>query len=335
LANAEIGIISLLLIPFYFLLVILSLLAIQNILISKTNHHLTCISYKHPCLYRSMNWWAVFVHELSHAIIAFLTKNEVKEFKVTSKGGHVIHENSRKSGFFQWLANQAISAAPSLVPPLFAMFFFLKFEYINLSESSIVFNSLEYTYIFSNLYLMQLPVLIETLGSMIINLNLIDINDLIIVIMLIFSFSAATPSSIKKEEYGIQGDLQSIIERFSTYPIFTIYFILLLVVLFWTLVYFNINLLMLIIIFLMLLPIVSLYGLLLNILFTKIVYMADKVPLLVSIGAIFISIVYYIYSPYFLARQSTTNITSLILLVSILKLGSTGKIKRFFSVLCE
>ncbi|MBU4374381.1 MAG: hypothetical protein KJ714_08110, partial [Euryarchaeota archaeon] len=60
-------------IPFSFFLVILSILAIQSITINIVSRRLGNISFNHPYLFRAMNWWGVFIHELSHAITALLT----------------------------------------------------------------------------------------------------------------------------------------------------------------------------------------------------------------------------------------------------------------------
>ncbi len=81
---------------------IFSVLLIQWGMVNLIGRHIGGISFNHPKLVRAMNWWGVFIHELSHALTAIATLNKVKEFKVTSSGGHVVHDI--RFGFSGWLA---------------------------------------------------------------------------------------------------------------------------------------------------------------------------------------------------------------------------------------
>jgi len=112
------GIVNFFTIPFSFFIVTFSLLFFQSIMVSKTSSHLNRISFDHPRLFRAMNWWGILVHEFSHAIVAFGTLNKIKEFRVSSNCGHVIHFSHRRIGFLQWLAVQFISASPAFIPPI-------------------------------------------------------------------------------------------------------------------------------------------------------------------------------------------------------------------------
>lgn len=126
-------------IPFSFYFVIFSLFIIQSIIVNKISTHLGVISFNHPMLFRAMNWWGVFVHELSHAITAIVTLNKITEFKVSSDGGHVVHSGSRRFGFFQWLAVQSISASPAFIPPIIVAIFLLYLGYVNFSTITFAF----------------------------------------------------------------------------------------------------------------------------------------------------------------------------------------------------
>lgn len=178
-------------IPFSFFIVILSILVIQSIAISIVSRHLGNISFKHPALFRAMSWWGVFVHELSHAITALLTFSKIKEFKVSSSGGHVMHYSS-SSGFFQWLAAQLISASPAFIPPIIVAILLKYLDYIEFQ--GIIFNFMpsepEPIAIISNLYLGLIPYIVKTVGILLISLDYSKVQNVLMLLILTFSFSS-------------------------------------------------------------------------------------------------------------------------------------------------
>jgi hypothetical protein len=94
--NADI--ITLILIPLSFLLILLLLTAIQSFLVTRAQFHIAKIYYPHPRMYKALNWWGTFMHELSHALMVLVSLNKIKEFKVGSGGGAcnmVKHQKAR------------------------------------------------------------------------------------------------------------------------------------------------------------------------------------------------------------------------------------------------
>ncbi len=311
--------INLFAIPFSFLLVILSILAIQSLTINIVTRRLGNISFNHPRLFKAMNWWGVLIHELSHAITALLTMNKVKEFKVSSSGGHVVHYSTR-SGFFQWLAGQLISASPAFVPPLIVAILLGYLHYIDFRYISFDFASLEPIGVISGLYLSLIPYIVKTVGMLLVNLDYSRVENIILLLILTFSFSAAKPSSIDKKS-GIQGDLQSLIEGFYKYPVYTLLSALVFTGIFWILLKLDKALFLYVVMFLILLPILSIFALVCNYLFIRLINLFDnssKFYILLSISAFIL--VYYFMKQY-TVEQYLVNIISACVLAGILKLA--------------
>ncbi|MCZ7385702.1 MAG: M50 family metallopeptidase [Candidatus Methanoperedens sp.] len=311
--------INLFAVPLSFFLVILSILVIQSITINIVSRHLGNISFKHPRLFRAMNWWGVFIHELSHAITALLTLNKIKEFKVSSTGGHVTHYSSG-SGFFQWLASQLISASPAFVPPLMVAILLGYLHYIDLGNFTFDFGSLEMASVFSGLYLGLIPHIVKTVGLRLVNLDYSRVENILLLLILTFSFSAAKPSSIDKKS-GMQGDLQSLIEGFYKFPVYTILSVLVFTGIFWILLKLNPSWFLYVVMFLVLLPILSIFALVCNYLFIRLVNLFDnssKLRIILSISAF--ALVYFFMKQY-TVEQYLVNIISACVLVVILKLA--------------
>ncbi len=306
-------------IPLSFFIVIFSILVIQSITIGIVSSHLGNISFKHPRLFRAMNWWGVFIHELSHAITALLTLNKIKEFKVSSTGGHVTHYSSG-FGFFQWLASQLISASPAFVPPLILAILLGYLHYIDLGNFTFDFGSLELASVFSGLYLGLIPHIVKTVGLLLVNLDYSRVENILLLLILTFSFSAAKPSSIDKKS-GMQGDLQSLIEGFYKFPVYTILSVLVFISFFWILLKLNPSLFLYVVMFLILLPILSLFALVCNYLFIRLVNLFDnssKLRIIISISAF---VLVYFFMKQYTGEQYLVNIISACVLIGVLKLA--------------
>jgi hypothetical protein len=311
--------INLFAIPLAFLFVILSILVIQSITINIVSRHLGNISYKHPRLFRAMNWWGVFIHELSHAITALLTLNKIKEFKVSSSGGHVTHYSSG-SGFFQWLATQLISASPAFVPPLMVAILLGYLHYIDLRNFAFNFGPLELDGVFSGLYFGLIPYIVKTVGLLLVNLDYSRVENIILLLILTFSFSSAKPSSIDKKS-GMQGDLQSLIGGFYKFPVYTILSVLVFIASFWIILKLNPAIFLYGVMFLVLLPILSIFALVCNYLFIRLINLFDKsskLGIILSISAF--ALVYFFMKRYTM-EQYLVNIISVGVLVGISKLA--------------
>ncbi|MCZ7399918.1 MAG: M50 family metallopeptidase [Candidatus Methanoperedens sp.] len=313
------NLINLFIIPFSFLIVVLSVLIIQSITINIVSRHLGNISFKHPRLFRAMNWWGVFIHELSHAITALLTLNKIKEFKVSSTGGHVTHYSSG-SGFFQWLATQLISASPAFVPPLMVAILLGYLHYIDLGNFTFDFGSLELASVFSGLYLGLIPYIVKTVGLLLVNLDYSRVENILLLLILTFSFSAAKPSSIDKKS-GMQGDLQSLIEGFYKFPVYTLLSVLVFTGIFWILLKLNPAFFLYVVMFLILLPILSVFALVCNYMFIRLVNLFDnssKLRIIISISAF---VLVYFFMKQYTGERYLINIISACVLVGILKLA--------------
>ncbi|MDP2766412.1 MAG: M50 family metallopeptidase [Candidatus Methanoperedens sp.] len=313
--------INLFAIPFSFLLVVLSIFAIQSITINVVSRRLGNISFNHPYLFRAMNWWGVFIHELSHAITALLTLNKVKEFKVSSSGGHVVHYSNRSFGFVPWLATQLISASPAFVPPLIVAVLLGYLHYINLQNITFDFGSLEPIGVISSLYLGLIPYIVKTIGLLLVNLNYSRVENILLLLVLTFSFSAAKPSSIDKSKSGIQGDLQSLIEGFIKFPLYTLLSVLVFTALFWILLKFNLTLFLYVVMFLILLPILSIFALVCNYLFIKLINLFDSSSKLRIVLSILAFVLVYFFMKQYTVEQYLINIISACVLIGILKLA--------------
>lgn len=311
--------INLFAIPFSLLLVILSILAIQSLTINIVTRRLGNISFNHPRLFKAMNWWGVFIHELSHAITALLTLNKVKEFKVSSSGGHVVHYSTR-SGFFQWLAGQLISASPAFVPPLIVAILLGYLHYIDFQYISFDFASLEPIGVISGLYLSLIPYIVKTVGMLLVNLDYSRVENIVLLLILTFSFSAAKPSSIDSKS-GMQGDLQSLIERFYKFPVYTLLSVLVFTGIFWILLKLGQALFLYVVMFLVLLPILSIFALVCNYLFIRLINLFDnssKPRIVLSISAF---VLVYFFMKQYTEEQYLINIISACVLIGILKLA--------------
>jgi hypothetical protein len=105
--NNDLNVVNFFLIPFSFFFVIFTLFIIQSIIVRKTSNHIGMISFNHPPLFQAMNWWGVFVHELSHAFTAFITLNKIKEFKCRLMGGMLCIQVPEDLVFFNgWLFSE-------------------------------------------------------------------------------------------------------------------------------------------------------------------------------------------------------------------------------------
>ncbi len=304
-------------VPLSYFIVIFSVLLIQYGTVNIISSHIGRISFNHPRLVRAMNWWGIFIHELSHAITAIVTLNKVKEFKVSSTGGHVIHETGGKFGFLQWLAAQSISLAPAFVPPIMAALLMHFLGYIDFTQ--VKFNSGDPVSIIYALYRDIIPFIIRTTGWLFVNLNYLKIENLLLLLFLMFSFSSAKPSSISGKT-GTQGDIQSVIQMSIKFPVYTLLFILISILFFWILFGFNIPLFSIVLTYLLLLPVLSIFGLVFNYLFIMIVNMFDRSSILWIIIALAASVLVYAGLTQYVAAQYIINISSIAALVGILKL---------------
>ncbi len=304
-------------IPLSYFIVIFSVLLIQYGTVNIISSHIGRISFNHSRLVRMMNWWGVFIHELSHAITAIVTLNKVKEFKVTSKGGHVVHESNGKFGFLQWMASQSISLAPAFVPPIMLALLmhylgYIDFTYVN-------FNKGDPVSIIEFLYLDRIPFIIRTTGLRFVNLDYLNIGNFLLLLFLTFSFSSAKPSSISGKT-GNQGDIQSVIQMSIKFPVYTLLFMLISILSFWILFMYNIPLFSIVITYLLLLPVLSIFGLVFNYLFIMLINMSDRSSLLRIIIALAAFVLVYAGLRQYNAAQYIINISSIAALVVILKL---------------
>lgn len=304
-------------IPLSYFIVIFSVLLIQYVTVNIISRQIGRTSFNHPRLVRMMNWWGVFIHELSHAITAIVTLNKVKEFKVTPKGGHVVHETSGKFGFLKWLASQSISLAPAFVPPIMVALLMHYMGYIDFPIDS--FKAGDPVSIIYFLSLGLIPLIIKTTGLRFVNLDYLNIGNFLLLLFLTFSFSSAKPSSISGKT-GNQGDIQSVIQLSIKFPVYTLLFMLISILSFWILFIYNIPLFSIVITYLLLLPVLSIFGLVFNYLFIMLVNMFDRSSLLRIIIALAASVLVYAGLTQYGAAQYIINISSIAALVVILKL---------------
>lgn len=304
-------------IPLSYFIVIFSVLLIQYGTVNIISGHIGRISFNHSRLARMMNWWGVFIHELSHAITAIVTLNKVKEFKVTSRGGHVVHETSGNFGFLKWLASQSISLAPAFVPPIMLALLMHYLGYIDFTHVN--FNARDPGSIIYSLYLDLIPFIIKTTGVRFVNLDYLNIQNFLLLLFLTFSFSSAKPSSIRGKT-GNQGDIQSVIQMSIKFPVYTLLFMLISILSFWILFMYNLPLFSILITYLLLLPVLSIFGLVFNYLFIMLVNMFDGSSLLRIIIALAAFVFVYAGMTQYNAAQYIVNISSIAALVVILKL---------------
>ncbi|MDO8725156.1 MAG: hypothetical protein Q7J35_03705 [Candidatus Methanoperedens sp.] len=302
-------------IPLSYFIVIFSVLLIQWGMVNLIGSHIGRISINHPKLVRAMNWWGIFIHELSHALTAFATLNKVKEFKVTSSGGHVVHDI--RVGFPGWLAAQSISLAPAFVPPIIVALLMHYLGYIDFTRVN--FNASDPVSIINAMYLDLIPYIIKTTGWLFVNLNYAKIGNFLLLLFLTFSFSSAIPSSISAKS-GNQGDIQSVIQMFYKFPLYTVLFMLLAILSFWILFTYNISLFLIMLTYMLLLPVLSIFGLLFNYLFIVIINLFDRSSILKIIIALAAFGVVYVGLMQYSMEQYIINISSIVALVGVLKL---------------
>lgn len=308
-------------VPLSFFLVIFSLLFFQGILVNFIRRNIGKISFRHPYIFRAMNWWGIFIHELSHAVTAIATLNKVKEFKVTSNSGYVVH-GSNGRGFLQWLAGQLISISPAFVLPIIAAFL-LKFSgYIDFHSVFRYAEPLEPASIISALYLGSIPEVMRTLGWLFLNLDYAKGKNILLLLVFVFSFSDAKPSSIDKK-YRMEGDLQSLIRGFFGSPIYTIFFILLGILFFWIILRFDQSFFSTIITFLIFLPILSFFGLAFNFLFIRLINIYDESRKLHFIISLLISVVVYVIMAQHIEKHYVINIISIGVLIGLLMISKS------------
>ncbi len=312
----EPGIITFFAVPLSYFIVIFSILLIQCGMVNIISGRLMNIYSKHKLLVNVMNWWGVFVHEFSHAVTAIVTLNRVKEFKVTSTGGHVIHEMRGRMGFLQWLSAQSISLSPAFVPPLIAAVLMQYLGYIDFTRIS--FNASDPGSIIYALYLDAIPYIIKTAGWLFVNLDYLKIGNFLLLVFLMFSFSSAKPSSIRGKT-GNQGDIQSVIQMSIKFPVYTLLFILISILSFWILFRYNIPLFSLVLTYLLLLPVLSIFGLVFNYLFVIIVNLFDRSSLLRIIVALAAFVLVYVGMTQYFASQYIINISAIAVLAGFLK----------------
>ncbi len=301
--------------PLSYFIVIFSVLLIQWGMVNLIGRYIGRISFNHPKLVRTMNWWGVFIHELSHALTAIATLNKVKEFKVTSSGGHVVHDI--RVGFFGWLGAQSISLAPAFVPPIIAALLMHYLGYIDFTRVN--FNAGDPVSIINSLYLDLIPFIIRTTGWLFVNLDYTKINNLILLLFLMFSFSSAKPSSISGKS-GTQGDIQSVIQMSIKFPVYTLLFLLFSILSFWILFSYNMLLFSIIFTYMLLLPVLSIFGLVFNYLFVILVNLFDRSSIFKIIIALAAFVLVYIGLRQYSVAQYLANISSITTLFGILKL---------------
>lgn len=303
-------------IPLSYFIVIFSVLIIQWGMVNLIGRQIGRISFNHQKLVRVMNWWGVFIHELSHALTAIATLKKVKEFKVASSGGHVVHDISGRFGFLQWVAAQFISLAPAFVPPIIVAFLMHYLGYIDFTH--INFNAHDPVSIIYALYLDLIPFIIRTTGWLFVNLNYARIENLLLLLFLIFSFSSAKPSSISGKS-GTQGDIQSVIEMSIKFPVYTLLFMFISILSFWILFNYIIPIFSIVITYLLLLPVLSIFGLAFNYLFILLINLFDRSSLIRIIIAITASVLVYAGMTQYSAAQYLVNISSIAVLIGFLK----------------
>ncbi len=309
------GIIAFFAVPLSYFLVIFSVLLIQYGMVNMISRHIGMISYNHPRLVRAMNWWGVFIHELSHALTAIATLNKVREFKVTSTGGHVVHDMSGRFGFFQWVSAQSISLAPAFVPPIMVA---LLMQFLGYKFAPISFNEGDPVSIIYALYLDLIPSIIKMTGGRFVNLNYLNVENFLLLLFLMFSFSSAKPSSISGKP-GNQGDIQSVIQMSIKFPVYSLLFMLISILSFWILFRYNTSFFSIVLTYLLLLPVLSIFGLLFNYLFIILINLADKSSIFMIVIALGASILVYAGMTQYAAAQYIINISSITVLAGFLK----------------
>jgi len=319
-ATANTDIITIILTPLFFLLILLLLTAMQSLFVNRAQFHIAKVYYHHPRMFKALNWWGTFVHELSHALMVLVSLNKIKEFKVGSGGGHVTWSSTKKQGYVAWFSAQIISLAPFFIPPLLIGVPLVYTEIIDLRGITVKSGFSDPINMISMLCLELVPQLALKIGKMLGGLNLFCIRDVLLLAILMFSFSGAKPSSIK--DRGREGDIQSFLRRCKEHPIYTFFSLVLLISLFWVIAYYSWGLLLSVCAFVIMLPMLSLFALILNILFVEFVHRLDNTPGMYKIVPIMAFVGCYFLTAQFTANQYLINGVSFGLLVVVLKVVS-------------
>jgi hypothetical protein len=293
-------IITIILTPLSFLLILLLLTTAQSLFVNRAQFHIAKIYYFHPRLYKALNWWGTFMHELSHALMVLVSLNKIKEFKVGSDGGHVTWSSTKKRGYVAWLSAQIISLAPFFIPPLLIGVPLVYTEIIDLKGITVNLGFSDSINMISMLCLELIPQLTLKIGKMLAGLNLFCFWNVLLLVILMFSFSGAKPSSVKDSH--LEGDIQSFLRRCKEHPIYTFFSLMLLISVFWIIGYYSLDLLVGVCAFVIMLPILSVFALILNILFVEFVHRLDNTPKMYKIVPIVVFV-----GCYFLVVQFTTN----------------------------
>jgi len=124
---------------------------------------------------------------------------------VGSGGGHVTWSSTKRQGYVAWLSAQIVSVAPFFTPPLL-----IGIPLVYTKKGTIIINLgfADTINMVLMLCLELIPQLALKIGKMLAGLNLLCIWDVLLLVLLMFSFSGAKPSSIK--ESSTEGDVKSI-----------------------------------------------------------------------------------------------------------------------------
>ena len=316
----NVDIITIILTPLSFLLILLLLTTAQSLFVNRAQFHIAKVYYHHPRMFKALNWWGTFIHELSHALMVLVSLNKIKEFKVGSGGGHVTWSSTKRQGYVAWLSAQIVSLAPFFIPPLLIGIPLVYTEIIDLKGITVNFGFADPINMVLMLCLELIPELLLKIGKMLAGLNLLCFWDVLLLVILMFSFSGARPSSIKDSH--MEGDIQSFLRQCKEHPIYTFFCLVLLIVLFWLFAYYSWSLLLGIGAFIIMLPILSVFALILNILFVGFVHRLDNTPKMYKILPIVAFVGCYILAVQFTANQYLINGVSVGLLVVVLKVVS-------------
>jgi hypothetical protein len=232
----------------------------------------------------------------------------------------VTWSNTKKQGYFAWLSAQIVSLAPFFVPPLLIGVPLVYTKMIDLNAITIDLGFVDLINMFSMLCLELIPQLVISIGVMLAGLNLFCIWDVLLLVLLMFSFSGAKPSSIK--DGRVEGDIQNFLRRCKEHPIYTFSCLMLLILLFWIIGYYSWDLLWNVCAFVTMLPILSVFALILNIFFVEFVHRLDNTPKMYKIMPIVAFGGCYVLTAQFTANQYLINGVSVGLLVGVLKVVS-------------
>ncbi len=260
------------------------------------------------------------MHELSHALMVLISLNKIKEFKVGSNGGRVTWSSTKRRGYIAWFSAQIVSLAPFFIPPLLIGIPLVYTKIIDLKGITVNFGFSDPINVILMLWLELISQLILKIGKMLAGLNLFCFWDVLLLVILMFSFSGAKPSSIK--DSGMEGDIQSILRRCKEHLIYTFFCLALLILLFWVIAYYSWGLLWSVGAFIIMLPILSVFALILNILFVEFVHRLDNTPRMYKIVPIVAFVGCYFLSAQFTANRYLINGMSVGLLVVVLKVVS-------------